>query len=887
MPQVVDPALLSAIRGGNLVIFAGSGVCKDAGLPTWPGLLTQTGEILNSQALLDDHYLEFIRSLVASGDLTTAADLLAGRATRLELTSAVKQVLTPTRESAVIEALKCWRPRGIITTNFDRVTERLVEDHSWRLDNSESGLSLVSAAVGSGRPFIWKLHGDVDNALDPGDQMSARGGPFMVLTKGDFAALVQGDRGRQLSAGLFAVLQSYSIAFVGYSFTDPDIGRAMGWLAANIKFINRSWFISLDGDVRRSLPENVVEVSPIQEWAHLARWAREACDAATHVPRPARPARSGVPSSRELDAYRAVSRYLADLESPDLTERVIASALLEDMVQLKAFAVDWLVDRIGQILGVGPSMAESMAKATIRLLVEMGLVEGDDRAVTVRVEQAASLTGRASEGWAAERVRFFESIVQRLPAEAQSVSDEWVSKVEDALIVLCSNLGEGMAEWASRGIGSDIGWPDIDTVVSSFVEPEEERRLASSALRLLLTSPNDREVPYLYRILASTYLANTVRLNPIAVEQIRTSLGRYELYVDANVLLPLIVVDHPNHQSTKAVIDETIGAGVRLCVLPQFINEVVSHRNGARRELDEFAGDAKALGHLAEVLGPRTNVFVQGYLGQRSGGSIGQMMPWQKYLAQYTNNEILAAIHASRIEVVEPDAEATEGQLFADALVLIREEWRRKMGGPREEVLNNHEAVQFAHIYSRRRTAPEGQSHIWFLSNETVLQRVFQREPEKWLLPATFPYSAWVAFLNSRLIHGADDPGAIVRAILKGRPQAFELPSPVAIVRDKAFAGRVPSPAEEEALSYSFSDFSVMKRLEAAQRALSRRGQRGRPAREYSDARQEAVAEVSSALDAQIGRLRSELDQARIRISDLERKNSDTKPPPAPKLRGH
>ncbi len=653
----------------------------------------------------------------------------------------------------------------------------------------------------------------------------------------------------------------------------------MSWLASNLQFAHRSWYVSRTGDTRRQLPKNVVEISPVDDWGQLAAWAADLCRDAAKVP-------VAVPGGRvqisrdEIAGYRAVSRYLTALESPDLTEKVIASALFDDLRAKESFELSWLTAQIEELLGLGPGLARSIATATVRLLVEMGLVERNEGLIRVRESQADNLIGRANAAWSDDRRRFFESVRSRLPVEARDVDGEWLDHLELALIAVCSTLGEEMAAWASRGIGTDVGWPEIEPIVEGLVNGEEAQRLASNVLRLLLSGPLDPEIPYMYRILASTYLANTVRLDPIASAQLRDSLSRYELYVDANVLLPLLVGDHPNHRSTKAVIDETIAAGVRLCVLPQFVNEVISHRNAARRDLREFDGDRVALRHVADVLGPRTNVFLQGYLDQRPRPQIGSHLPWQKYLGLYGDDAIWADIHAARIEVVEPAPTATDGPIYDEILPLIREEWRRKMGGPREDVLNSHEAVQFTHIYERRQLGGDLQRHVRFLSNETVLQRVFSKDPERWRLPATFPYSAWVAFLDSRLIHGANDPAAIVRAILKGQPHAFDLPTPVEMVRDKAFSGRVASRAEEEALEYAFSDFGVMKRLEAAQRALLRRGREGNSAKEFAEATQEAVAEVSDALDAQITRLRTELVRANDRIRDLEAiKKSDGKPP--------
>jgi hypothetical protein len=58
--------------------------------------------------------------------------------------------------------------RGIVTTNYDRVLDPLLPPYAYRLTNSLEKLKQVSTAVGSGNIFILKLHGDIDDGLDPG-----------------------------------------------------------------------------------------------------------------------------------------------------------------------------------------------------------------------------------------------------------------------------------------------------------------------------------------------------------------------------------------------------------------------------------------------------------------------------------------------------------------------------------------------------------------------------------------------------------------------------------------------------------------------------------------------------------------------------------------------
>jgi hypothetical protein len=446
--------------------------------------------------------------------------------------------------------------------------------------------------------------------------------------------------------------------------------------------------------------------------------------------------------------------------------------------------------------------------------------------------------------------------------------------LEEVLIDLCSELSEVMAEWVSRGFGGEIGWARIDERVANQLDSPEDVRQATSLLTLILSNPADAEIPYLYRLLAATFLANAVRLDPVAAAQLRASLSLYELYLDANVLLPLLVEEHPNHLATVSVVEESRRAGVQLLALRPIFNEVRAHRELARRDLRELGGHIEHVAAMVTALGGRANVFLQGYVASASPEAEAS---WQEYLARYSDTEIADALRRAGIDIREPHSGSTEGDLFVEALTAIRNAWLRKLGYDREEVLNVNEAIQVCHIYFRRQALGGSGSHIWFLSNETVLQHVFERQPSRWMLPATFPYSAWVAFLDSRMPHSATDPRAVVRAILRGQTTAFDLPTPVALVRQRAFGDRVTTRDEEEALDFALSDFSLMRRVERAQRAVQRRGRSLEMTSEFRAASQAAVADISAAIGSHLERLRNaltlkneELASARRTIEELE-----------------
>lgn len=97
-------------------------------------------------------------------------------------------------------------PRTIVTTNYDKVLERLFSDGytylTYKSDN-------IAASIRQGRPIVLKLHGTVD---DPAG---------MILTRLDFSHLRRS--GNQALAVLEALALTRTVLFLGYSLHDPDL----------------------------------------------------------------------------------------------------------------------------------------------------------------------------------------------------------------------------------------------------------------------------------------------------------------------------------------------------------------------------------------------------------------------------------------------------------------------------------------------------------------------------------------------------------------------------------------------------------------------------------------------------------------------------------------
>lgn len=899
-----NDAIVEALAQQRLVIFAGAGTVRDAGLPDWTGLIQGIKQQLVEENKLLTEYVAPIESLLKKQKMSSAIELMLVDIPRNDIVRILRKLLTPTSESKVCETIAQMRVSGIITTNYDRVVETCLLSDSYRLNNSLEKLALVSTAVSSGRQFVLKLHGDIDDELDPADPLVGKGAGFLVISKSDYAVLVQGQRRDSLGLALHSVLQQYSVLFVGYHFSDPDIDQVLRFLADRCRFSKPSWYAGLRDERLPALPQNVMGIEPISSWNDLPAWLSDLSQAAkTLAPgkRAKQPPLETRPWSEEDHrAYIAISQYLLDLESAGLAEHILAAALLEKISNKAEFDLEWLASEIADFTEVGLGLAKALASATARYLSDMKLIvilaEGQFRTDENVVR---TLQSRAVAGWSRDRSRFYASIAARLGNSSYKEWGGFNKNLDSVLHNLCINFGKVMAEWVHMGIGGELGWRRSKELVESQFKDKEEARKAKAVLEMLFRQPNNEETPYLYRLLGAAFLSNSVRLDPFASKVVRTTLSSYELFLDSNILLPLLIREHDDHLTMKEIFEETKGTGVRLLVLQCFLNEVCGHLDVAKRIFDESGGDLLALSELVAILGKHANCFIQAYLGSLDPSEIdagangnNASLTWDAYCRRYTPQKLREEIHSRGLSLVPftPGDSLTNRAEYDEVLRLITTEWNRRSiyGSPRPPILNQSEALQFCYIYRRRRQlkasglAPE----VWFLSFETVLANVFKHNVNRWELPPTFPFPAWVAFLDSRLPHAPKNPTAIVHAIVTGISEVFELPDSVALVRKKAFGDRVTTKVEEDALQFELTSYSLISRIERTRAAVLSRGNLRETTAESREARKVATAEIAKDMAETIQRLKKRVLEQEKEL--LEAKSKTTQPTiPAEKQKTH
>ncbi|PCE63774.1 SIR2 family protein [Sediminicola luteus] len=208
-------ALIDSFKQENVVLFVGSGLSIDLGLPNWNQLVIEIISHIESRTNSDNlglfkqlletsnmDALDVLTQIEKKGHKKLAQDYIGNR---LRL----KDNCNLTLQKRIFA--KCSR---IITTNYDHAFEKALGDSVHKVSfNSIHSISNLS----SKDEYIFKIHGDVD---EPDN---------CILFESDYKKLYEqnGEREELLINQIKNLILNKTLVFIGFSFSDPYIKEIM------------------------------------------------------------------------------------------------------------------------------------------------------------------------------------------------------------------------------------------------------------------------------------------------------------------------------------------------------------------------------------------------------------------------------------------------------------------------------------------------------------------------------------------------------------------------------------------------------------------------------------------------------------------------------------
>lgn len=199
----------------NVIVFAGSGISKEAGYPDWNELSVELSKIINSVKWVDQN--EFLRlSLFEQLEIIRFISEKAYYAKLGEIFSNKGKNSYSSYHTSILE----WPIRGIVTTNFDTCFEAahqsLIGENAYTFSYLES--DKLEGAIDFKR-YIFHLHGDTRNLQK------------MILTKKDYKKLYEEEEFNYVREWFKGLFSHYRFIFIGFSLKDLYVMHFPEWFS--------------------------------------------------------------------------------------------------------------------------------------------------------------------------------------------------------------------------------------------------------------------------------------------------------------------------------------------------------------------------------------------------------------------------------------------------------------------------------------------------------------------------------------------------------------------------------------------------------------------------------------------------------------------------------
>jgi hypothetical protein len=687
----------------NPALFAGAGVGARAGLPTWLQFMEHLAAVANNYDPLTG---ELIRRRTESGHYLNAA-LIYKTCPQIPRGEKYKQIATPFCSPPSPEKLRALVSLpfiAIFTTNYDR---SLHDAFASVVGKSPKTVELEDPTM-SRAPYytdfyIARIHGRAEVS------------ETIVFAENDYKRIEEDECYIDL---VRHILTRYSCLFLGFSFVDPAIDNVFRIIEDRLSpGFPKLHLAILPADADRRLTArltrfNIKTVQYEVSEEHSALWeginltSRE-FTMAQKIEKPT----AHLPLNA-IKRFVATSYARAKLEEElqPLRDTVVDGMIVDILMEAREKGVTHqsVSDKLKRYLSLSDKESRQLAQRRIEVLSGRGWCRVSDNVIRATRETTNVLEEDINilvEG-VINRAQVREG--QKITSQLKRVTSRCI---EDILVARGWDLGAHYAGAAEGEI------PSVQHTISSSVAKhganlsERRRKALELAYYDLFQNPDETESTVLAELGRVAFGLQLVTNNPCATIAHQAVLPE-RIYLDASFLMPAIIEGSPYYSlyaNTIRRFDEaakTAGMSVSVAVAGDFLNEIISHREIARREVDAMLlGNRDTLtNHILYHGADNVNVFIGAYANWVE--RLEENVSFDEFLsrvAPYRSEQTLARFLKKKgietdILSFEPDDEVDLYYKMKRALTDAYESDPYSQYHPKEQVLIDHEARQLTQL---------------------------------------------------------------------------------------------------------------------------------------------------------------------------------------------
>ncbi|MCF8121981.1 MAG: SIR2 family protein [Desulfarculaceae bacterium] len=627
----------------NPCLFAGAGLSARANLPTWGDFLD---ELASLAGRYDGDTSLIMRKRIEGKDFLRAADyymlcdLIPKNIKFNIITTALLE-----NEKYDINPLKylvrlpfCCN----ITTNYDRVLHDSNDQLPIKIKKERRGdrapfyVELDDASLEKAiywpHFFIARVHGRAEIP------------DKIVLSSRSYEDLEKNQIYKDFLTNIF---KNYSCLFLGYSFLDPAINSILDHLSKVLpQPFPANHLALLPKDVDTKLHKYLADRNIETVFYEGTNNHRELWEAIKYV------ANETTLESRHetitMEFVSGLNHFLASCyarvkmdegKTQPLKEMITQGIIAEGIKQAKAEGITAsdLCKNLKPFLSMDDDTLSEVVTSALDALSKKGFCKESQGKIFCQENSTVVYDSAMNT--------LVEGVVNRLKVrENVEADDSLIKSIDDILnrVFISRGWDLGAHFAGNQEAAAFEAWPKVYSYVKSCTDNmlNSREEAVASCIYELLRFPDEDEALLLSDMGRTAFGITLILKNPYSATD-KSLLLPNSIYFDSNVLMPAILPSHPLHDVYKATIDRILQAKKRansdvlLCVAVPFLNEIISHKKIAEKEIhDQGLQDPEKMKKTIIMFGAEnTNVFVSAYAAVI--GRLEKNITFRKYLSEY------------------------------------------------------------------------------------------------------------------------------------------------------------------------------------------------------------------------------------------------------------
>jgi hypothetical protein len=650
--------LVNLINEKNTWAFIGNGLAIDSGGPSWKELVTSTLAFLEKpirEELGNDQNFSLSFKNEEYAKCFSRIEYHAGRE---KLETAVAGIINGLNSPGnLLRLVASWPFKGYVTTNYDSLLEKTIEDDirdlGWvSVGNSENEIRKVGGDVSR---VVWHIHG----ACQIPSEKSK-----LILTEEDYDELYLNSS--PAIDQLRALLAHSRIVFIGFGFKDPDITH----LFKQVKRLTnpaRPAFAFLGGitgsnhEVERqeylkkynidAIPYRVVDGVHGQLQELLETYGSFILRRSLIFGQPDRPCPSYNPETTGLLIYNELCLKGKEAVSKNVIETLLKARILARLEYEGSLATESLMEDLSariKVMGKTPSQDQiadfinnTLSGMSANSLIEVVRTDTESRIELTKlgrdfIKEHAGISERLDAQFRASLLSRTRPILPKDEAAATRVA-----KACETFIKECVNrrtLGIAMTRYASTQDFQSYHMVALLQTLPEFMEQLSNTEEAIALTKLtqgVLSKPSVAEEQYMGLSLQAKFGEHLLGYDPDTI-QIRISELKNTLFlVDSTTLIAYLARSSVGHETARLLINHLRNMNSYIASTDLLSVEVAEHARYALRKFELNIGlpTIETLKAATGRAGERTNAFLDGFIEEAVRGAVNDFLTYLSQIA--------------------------------------------------------------------------------------------------------------------------------------------------------------------------------------------------------------------------------------------------------------